>query len=227
MKTLICLPTSEKLHHLQQHNTVRVCVCKDIHASLRVCVCAPVCKEQSNQLGCRGNKEGESIGHAMEPRCCHLSWRFSDSNHSSSSMRQQIGKWLFVSNTSALIHWGILFPLTSQVKYPLFQLLCTCVYSRACVCVCVCVCFYIWVVSSKTAYIVGIFRAAFLCTCICQNVTYKTIHLLNLTICNYICCVHNSIFNSRINRLNCSIATSLSLSLQQWMSRESSKYAFH
>lgn len=57
----------------------------------------------------------------MEPRCCHLSRRFSDSNHSSCSMRQQIGKWLFVSNTSALIHWGILFPLTLKVKYAEFS----------------------------------------------------------------------------------------------------------
>lgn len=57
----------------------------------------------------------------MEPRCCHLSRRFSDSNHSSCSMRQQIGKWLFVSNTSALIHWGILFPLTPKVKYAEFS----------------------------------------------------------------------------------------------------------
>lgn len=53
----------------------------------------------------------------MEPRCCHSSRRLPDSHHSSCSMRQQIGKWLFVSNTSALIHQGILFPLTLGVKY--------------------------------------------------------------------------------------------------------------
>ena len=76
------------------------------------------CREgRSSQLGCRSNKEGESIGHAMEPRCCHSSRRLPDSHHSSCSMRQQIGKWLFVSNTSALIHQGILFPLTLRVKY--------------------------------------------------------------------------------------------------------------
>lgn len=51
------------------------------------------CREgRSSQLGCRSNKEGESIGHAMEPRCCHSSRRLPDSHHSSCSMRQQIGK---------------------------------------------------------------------------------------------------------------------------------------
>ncbi len=88
------------------------------------------------QLGCSSNKERESIGHAMEPRCCHSSCVLPNSHHSSKSMSQQIGKWLFVSNTSALIHWGISFPLTPMVKYT--EGLCVKEGRERCVSVCVC-----------------------------------------------------------------------------------------
>lgn len=67
--------------------------------------------------GFGSNKEGESIGHAMAPRCRHSSRRPSDGRRSSCSMRQQIGKWPFGSNTSALICPPALFPLTAPVKY--------------------------------------------------------------------------------------------------------------
>lgn len=69
-----------------------VCVCVFVHAHICVCVCECARMGQSSQLGWRGNKEGESIGHAVEPRCCHLSHRLPDFHHSSCPMRQQIGK---------------------------------------------------------------------------------------------------------------------------------------
>lgn len=184
----------------------------------RVAVCVCVRREQSNQLGCRGNKEGESIGHAMEPRCCHLSRRFSDSNHSSCSMRQQIGKWLFVSNTSALIHWGILFPLTPKVKYPLF-------FSHTeglCVCVCMCVydvCSYLLqLVIVKKSRCTDILSATFLWL----SSTAPSIYFSNLVcLCKFLLCPFASILS--FNYLNHNFGRCLVHPSNEYFS----KYAFH